>query len=261
MATKPQLCACGCGLPVNYSREGKPQTYLRGHQFRQPRAKPRQPRSKPIRYIPLTRDQLATVDAVDYPRLSQYEWLAREDPRTGRFYAQRIEYDDQGQKRPIQMHREVMRAKEKDRVEFIDPTNTLRNTRDNLRLQKTTKREASRATLPCPKCGYRIKRTYIARNFALRDGAGRKPMNQPEQAVKEKPPVRSITCPQCHEPITRTYIASKFAKRDGAGRKPTLKDCEFCGLPFGTVEMRKHIPRCPENLRQRARMAAKNGHR
>jgi hypothetical protein len=55
-----------------------------------------------------------------------------------------------------------------------------------------------------------------------------------------------MKCPHCHRLISSSPIARSIALQ-GAGRKPELQPCVFCGEAFGTVAMRKHIPRCVNN--------------
>jgi len=71
-----------------------------------------------MKTIPLTQGQVALVDDEDYERLSVNKWRARLDPHTKSYYAVRTSYDN-GEKRLIYMHREVMNAKDGEHVDHI----------------------------------------------------------------------------------------------------------------------------------------------
>jgi hypothetical protein len=45
-------------------------------------------------------------------------------------------------------------------------------------------------------------------------------------------------------------IAKSRTKSGGPPPKKN-KSCEYCGKEFGVAEMRKHIPRCPDNPHRR----------
>jgi hypothetical protein len=85
-----------------------------------------QPQDKSIRFIPLTKGMVATVDAHDYPRISRHKWYACK--RGEKYYARR-----QQKRRYIYMHREVCRAPPGLVVDHIDG-NALNNRNSNLRL-------------------------------------------------------------------------------------------------------------------------------
>jgi len=66
------------------------------------------------------------------------------------------------------------------------------------------------------------------------------------EVSKTKRRKKAFPCPNCGTAITRAMIAG-FIASQGAGRKKELTPCEFCKEPYGTVEMRRHIPRCDKN--------------
>jgi hypothetical protein len=85
-----------------------------------------QPEDKSIRFIPLTKGMVATVDACDYARISRHRWYACK--RGEKYYARRQE-----KRRYIYMHREICRAAAGMVVDHIDG-NGLNNRSSNLRL-------------------------------------------------------------------------------------------------------------------------------
>jgi hypothetical protein len=89
------------------------------------RPHPIQPRDSDIRYIPLTKRQVAIVDAADYEWLSQYRWFAKGGP--DKYYAGRTEKG-----RSIMMHREIMKPPPGMVVDHING-NSLDNRRRNMR--------------------------------------------------------------------------------------------------------------------------------
>jgi hypothetical protein len=54
-------------------------------------------------------------------------------------------------------------------------------------------------------------------------------------------------------------MAAEKRRAEGAGRKPELKPCSFCGENFGTVELRKHITRCPTKAKRNNTANLNNG--
>ena len=80
-----------------------------------------------MRRIPLGHGLFATVDAVDYKKLSKYKWCA--NTKRGTAYA--LRHTKEG--RIVYMHRQIMRAPKGSIVDHIDH-NTLNNRRCNLRL-------------------------------------------------------------------------------------------------------------------------------
>jgi len=87
------------------------------------------------REIPLSRGQVAIVDATDYEWLSQWKWCALLSPGRQRFYAVRNSPRSQGH-RMIYMHREILGLPYGDprMADHVVPENTLDNRRSNLRI-------------------------------------------------------------------------------------------------------------------------------
>jgi hypothetical protein len=88
-----------------------------------------------VRTIHLSRGKVAIVDADDYLRLRYYKWYVKVTVRVGRtiYYAVRLVYGPNRERRPIYMHRAIMNAKRGRVVDHING-NGLDNRRTNLRL-------------------------------------------------------------------------------------------------------------------------------
>jgi hypothetical protein len=91
------------------------------------RAKPPEPPSEDVRYIPLTKNLFATVDAADYAWLSRHKWCVLNNGG-GRYYACR----SSGGK-TVLMHRVIVNARPGEVVDHIDG-NELNDRRNNLRI-------------------------------------------------------------------------------------------------------------------------------
>ena len=78
------------------------------------------------RVIPLTRGKFTSVDAEDYPLLSQFTWFA--EGRPNNYYAVRKENG-----KSIKMHRQILNAPDHLVVDHIDH-NSLNNRKSNIRL-------------------------------------------------------------------------------------------------------------------------------
>jgi hypothetical protein len=89
-----------------------------------------------MKLIPLTRGQSAMVDDADFDWLNQQKWCAWKDGFT--WYAARHGRVNQGEPRIVRMHRQLLDAGAKEKVDHVDG-NGLNNQRSNLRL--ATKRQ------------------------------------------------------------------------------------------------------------------------
>src|SRR5260370_639205 len=94
-----------------------------------------QPDDLTIRYIQLTKGQVAIVDAENYEELAKYNWDAVRDGKT--FYAERKGIVN-GKRRTILMHRVIMKAADDQEVDHRNGNgchNTYHNMRDATRGQ------------------------------------------------------------------------------------------------------------------------------
>lgn len=106
-----------------------------------------------MRVIDLVGGSAAFVDDEDYERLACYRWYADVQGREGglrRTYAVRAVCSNYRQ-RKIRMHREIMNALPHQDVDHINPSATLDNRKENLRLttrqqNAQNRRKTSRAT-------------------------------------------------------------------------------------------------------------------
>lgn len=102
------------------------------------------------RFIPLSKGQIAIVDAADYSWLAQYNWHVAWCPGTRSFYAlTNLKID--GRTRRVSMHRMILGLTYGDRREGDHAeSNTLDNRRKNLRIvthhQNSTNRRTRRNT-------------------------------------------------------------------------------------------------------------------
>jgi hypothetical protein len=91
-----------------------------------------QPQDQSIRYIPLTQGQVATVDAVDFERINQWNWHAQWNPSTQSFYAWRNITIGFKKYTRISMHNEVTNTPKGYPVDHRNG-DSLDNRRDNLK--------------------------------------------------------------------------------------------------------------------------------
>ncbi|OHB60881.1 MAG: hypothetical protein A2167_05430 [Planctomycetes bacterium RBG_13_46_10] len=89
------------------------------------------------RLIQLTQNEVALVDAADYPELSRFKWFAKWTGRNGAIYAARSLKKDHKTK-TVYMHRLITGALAGEEVDH-DDGKTLNNQRGNLKV--TTKAE------------------------------------------------------------------------------------------------------------------------
>ena len=101
------------------------------------------PSSSEYRTIPLTKGQVALVDAVDYESLSQWKWFARWSKPMQSYYAMRSDYSE-GHK-TIYMHRQILELgfRDKRRGDHREPSRTLDNRRANLRISSPAQNGAN----------------------------------------------------------------------------------------------------------------------
>jgi len=104
-----------------------------------------QPQDNSIRYIPLTKGQVAIVDAADYDWLRRWRWQAHWAKDTGSYYARRgIRDKVSGKHRQIKMHHLILGLKHGERGDHRN-RNTLDNRRENLRLATPRQNAQNRA--------------------------------------------------------------------------------------------------------------------
>jgi hypothetical protein len=92
-----------------------------------------QPQDASYRFIPLTKNQTAIIDATDFEWLSKFNWCASWNPHLRAFYAQKG--------KGVSMHRFILGCKAGEIGDHING-NTLDNRRENLR--KCTMAESNR---------------------------------------------------------------------------------------------------------------------
>lgn len=94
-----------------------------------------QPLDKPYRFIPLTRNQNAIVDAEDFEHLSQWNWYAVFYKSTQSFYANRwttTKEQSEGFSTALKMHRDIVKCSPEEECDHKD-FDTLNNRKSNLR--------------------------------------------------------------------------------------------------------------------------------
>jgi hypothetical protein len=87
---------------------------------------------KDYKEIPLTKGQVAIVDAADYEWLSKFKWYATKSTGTS-YYATRIEYVGKGKSKTYYMHRDILKPKSDERIDHIN-LDKLDNRKVNLRI-------------------------------------------------------------------------------------------------------------------------------
>jgi hypothetical protein len=103
--------------------------------------------------LPLSKGQVAAVDAEDYEALSAHKWSALWNPESQTFYAVRCESKD-GKQRYIYMHREIAASSEYPMVDHRDG-NGLNNRRYNLRPCCNSKNQRNRRLPSNSTTGYK----------------------------------------------------------------------------------------------------------
>jgi len=145
------------------------------------RPKIEQPTDPAIRYIPLTRGQIAIVDAWNYEWLNQWNWIAHQ--KRGIYYAIRQEKDVYGKSVRIAMHREIMKAPKDIGVDHRNSSETLDNRECNLRFANSSQQTANRRRFTNNKSGFkgvtwRGGRCKRYRVVIYKKGVGRPPCGQ-----------------------------------------------------------------------------------
>lgn len=115
------------------------------------------PLEKSYREIPLTKGQIAIVDAADYESISQHKWYAHAQSRMGLFYAARRVRLPDGRSVISMMHREILGLPHED-PRFVDHKhrdNTLDNRRSNLRTANRKQNDANSRLRITNRSGYR----------------------------------------------------------------------------------------------------------
>jgi HNH endonuclease len=105
-----------------------------------------QPQDQSIKLIPLTKGQVATVDATDYDWLMKWAWNAYWHPRTKTYYARRAHGPH--------MQRFIMGAKPNQLVDHRDG-DTLNNRRKNLRYATSAQNASNRKVHSNNKYGHK----------------------------------------------------------------------------------------------------------
>jgi len=109
-----------------------------------------QPLDKEYRYLPLTQNQFAIVDAADFDWLNQWNWFAFWHEKTRGFYARRFG----GHRKPIWMHRLILNCEGKEQGDHKN-RNTLDNRRNNLRKATDFQNKANRGIRKTNTSGYK----------------------------------------------------------------------------------------------------------
>lgn len=148
MTTPSQLiipfgfCQCGCGEKAPVSNRkisslgvevGQPRRFIVGHSSRKRLPLDPSPpflvEGEPCKLLPLSRGQLAVVDAADYEWLMQRKWTAGWSETTHSFYAHTSLGRGKGN---ISLHRYILNCSKEERCDHAN-RNTLDHRRRNLR--------------------------------------------------------------------------------------------------------------------------------
>lgn len=112
------------------------------------------------REIPLTQGQVALVDIEDFDYISQWKWTAAWNEHTSSFYAIRslkLTRGRKGKNYTVRMHRVIMRLERFDprKVDHREPSQTLDNRKENLRLATWAQNMHNRRMGKNNKTGYK----------------------------------------------------------------------------------------------------------
>src|SRR3990167_1380719 len=108
-------------------RENRGLVSDKGKPVRERRRSPLTWREDKVKLMPLTQGQFSIVDDEEYAWLSKFKW--HYDGR----YARRNSLQNEGNRRPIYMHRVIAKPPDGMKIDHIDG-NKLNNTRANLRV-------------------------------------------------------------------------------------------------------------------------------
>lgn len=105
-----------------------------------------------MREIPLTQGKIALVDDADYPFLSRFNWWATKTSARGGWYAGRTTRVDEGPKRTIYMHQQLL-----PECPYVDHRDRdgLHNWRENLRAATQSQNMANARMPDCNSSGFK----------------------------------------------------------------------------------------------------------
>lgn len=111
-----------------------------------------QPLDSAIKFIALTKGQIAVVDSTDYDQISGFSWQAKWDENTKMFRAERTIRLEDGKRRTLGMHRVVMGDPKGLLIDHKNH-NTLDNRRCNLRICNSSQNAMHRKVRSSNKLG------------------------------------------------------------------------------------------------------------
>lgn len=113
-----------------------------------------QPLDKPYRFIPLTQEKIAIVDAADFEWLSNWNWRVQWNKRGRCFYVVRSEYIGDQRTANVYMHRQILGCVGKEQADHRN-RNALDNRRENLRRCDNSQNNMNRSKSPRNTTGFR----------------------------------------------------------------------------------------------------------
>lgn len=116
-----------------------------------------QPHDPLIRHIPLTKGQVAIIDAKHFERLGQYRYIAQWSPVTESFYAIRFVTVGKGKQARIPLHLDVMNLALDGTItiDHRETSQTLDNRESNLRLANKSDQACNRRLFSNNTSGYK----------------------------------------------------------------------------------------------------------